>query len=87
MDTASLEYACSVARALLVKAKTQRKDYAVIICHGEPIIRRANVPIAGRLVGIYNWHADLQTIVEDIVVTIRGEYANRPCVKKATPEV
>jgi hypothetical protein len=70
--TTTVDYAISVARALLVKAKSQRKDYAIIICHGEPIIRRANVPISGRLVGIYNWHADMAAIAEDILVTLRG---------------
>jgi hypothetical protein len=101
VDACSLEYARSVARALLVKAKIQRKPYAVVIYHGEPVIRRAYGHANGRqpqfwddgrhptnmLVGIYDWHADMESIALDIVTTIDGEYAIRACVRKSPPEV
>jgi hypothetical protein len=100
VDAASLEYARSVARALLVKAKIQRKQYAVVILAGEPVIRRAYGHLYGtlprhwdddlhhnnKLVGVYDWHAELDAIADDIVATLAGEYTNRACVRKTQPE-
>jgi hypothetical protein len=100
LDTKSLEYARSVARALLVKAKVQGKKYAVVIYHGEPVVRLAyghrygtlprfwdDAERHNKLVGIYDRHADLEVIAEDIVATINGEYAVRDCVGKTQLDI
>ncbi len=79
-------YAISVARAMMVKVKQQRKPHAIIIYHGEPAIRRIRChkepdgphfwrEHGNTLVGIYDQHALLEQVADDILYTIAGEYA------------